>query len=93
MTKKQIGNQLQNSPSLSSQKIWETTDPMATNITALNRSNKSAEDENDEMKGTKRKIQFVNVAAIVICTGVLINRISICLERCYISYPPRMIHI
>ena len=82
MSKKEMKGQLETSLWLSSQKVPEKTDPMATNMTAFDGNNKPGESENDEMKETKRKMLFINVAAVLICTGLLINRASICLERC-----------
>ena len=91
MAEKQKRNQFKNSSWFSNQKIWENTDPVTTLATAFNGTNKIGEkdDENDDMKGTKRKILVVNVVAILICTGLLINRALMCLERCHILFPFR----
>ena len=91
MAEKKKRNQFKNSSWFSNQKIWENTDPVTTLATAFNGTNKIGEkdDENDDMKGTKRKILVVNVVAILICTGLLINRALMCLERLNIIFPFR----
>ena len=83
MDAKDKKSQFKNSHWFSNQKIWEDTDPVATIATAFNGTNKAGqkETENDEMKGTKRTFLVINVLAILICTGLLINRALICLER------------
>ena len=83
MEKKNKRTQFKNSSWFSNQKIWEQTDPVATIATAFNGSNKPGEkdSEKDEMQGTKRKMMVVNVGAILICTGLLINRAWLCLDR------------
>ena len=81
MAKKQRKSNSKYPLGLSSQKVWENIEPIATIMTDMEGSNQPKENEDDEMKETKRIMMFVNVAAIVICTGVLINRASICLER------------
>ena len=83
MVKKLKKCELKNSSWWSGQKVGYDNDKMAIDMTAIGGNNKPGENENDEMKGTKRTIKVVNVAAVVICTGLLINRASICLERCY----------
>ena len=66
---------------ISSKKMWEQTDPVVTITSAIHVANKPWWNENDVMKGTKRKILLVNIAAIVICIGLLINRTFICIKR------------
>lgn len=77
----QMRSQIKNSSWMSSQKVGEKTDSITTNMTEFGGNIKPLENEKVKMKQTKRKILFVNVAAIVFCTGLLINRASICLER------------
>ena len=81
MAKNRTRSQLKTSLWPSSKKVSEKTDPIAVNMAAFDGNNKLGESENDDLKETKRKMLFVNVGAIVICTGLLINRASICLER------------
>ena len=83
MAEKNKRSQFKNSSWFSNQKIWEQTDPVSTLATAFNGTTLAGEKDNekDEMKGIKRKILVVNVVAILICTGLLINRALMCLER------------
>ena len=83
MDKKTKRTEYKNSSWFSNQKIWEQTDPVATIATAFSGTNKPGgkDSETDEMKGTKQKMMVVNVCAILICTGLLINRAWICLDR------------
>ena len=64
---------------------WETT---ATLVDTINRTNKfdKIQTEDDDMKWTKRTFLFVNVLALMICSGLLINRASFCLGRYYLNH-------
>ena len=81
MAKNQMTSKLKNTLSLSIQKAWEKTPPIATNMTDFEGNNEPGENDDDEIKETRHKMKFVNVAAVVICTGLLINRASICVQR------------
>ena len=64
-------------------KVWENTGPMSiiTNpIIGMNISN-DLKGENRDMIWTKRLMSAVNIFAILICTGLLFNRASICIQR------------
>ena len=65
----------------SSQKTGEKTDPIKTNMTAFDGNNKTRENEKDQMKRTKIIILLINIAAVVFCSGLLINQALICLKR------------
>ena len=62
---------------------WNKTDPIATVTKAMSVPNKSNElkVEGEELICTKRVILFINICAILVCTGLLFNRASICIER------------
>ena len=70
-----------NTDKFSSQKSGEKTDPINTNMTAFGGNNKTEENEKDEMKRTKIIILLINIAAVVFCSGLLINQALICLKR------------
>ena len=73
--------QSRNTSRISSIRMWEQIDPVVAVASPFDGGNKPLRNEHDEMKPTRRKILFINVAAIVICTGLLINRAYICIER------------
>ena len=77
MVKKLKKCELKNSSWWSGQKVGYDNDKMAIDMTAIGGNNKPGENENDEMKGTKRTIKVVNVAAVVDCTGLLIKIICV----------------
>ena len=70
-----------NTVKLSFQKAGEKTDPIKTNMPAFDRNNKTWENEKAELKWTKIIILFINIAAVLFCTGLLINQVLICLKR------------
>ena len=64
-------------------KVWENTNPMST-ITDPIISKKISNDlkeEGEDMIWTKRLMLAANIFAILVCTGLLFNRASICIER------------
>ena len=63
--------------------VWEKTDPIATVTKAISGPNKSGElkVEDEELIFTKRVMLSINVCAILVCTGLLFNRASVCIGR------------
>ena len=70
-------------PTETSSSVWDNTDPIATVTKAISGRNKSNElkEEDEELIFTKRVILSINVCAILVCTGLLFNRASVCIER------------
>ena len=74
-------DQYDNTVKFSSQKAGQKTDPITTNMRDFDGNNKTGENEKDEMKRTKIIIMVINIAAVVFCSGLLINQALICLKR------------
>ena len=64
-------------------KAWENTDSMSTitnSIIGKNISN-DLKEEGSDMIWAKRLMLAANIFAMLVCTGLLFNRASICIQR------------
>ena len=64
-------------------KVWENSNPMSTITNPIigKKISNNLEEEGEDMIRTKRLMLAVNIFAILVCTGLLFNRASLCIER------------
>ena len=60
--------------------VWKTTETV---VNAINGNGELVQmkTEDHDMKWTKRTFLFINILALLICSGLLINRSSVCIGR------------
>ena len=65
------------------QNAWEDTDPVTNVVAAISYPSQPGKTENEgnAVLLVKRAMLVVNTLAVLVCTGLLFNRTSVCIER------------